>query len=274
MLYERDFRKLTDEEIAEWKSAEEFYENSTDKIGGITITGEHLIQYYKRLPLAVVHHRELFPNNFLNTDCFENIKKINSKIQDYKALIERDTTTERDVLNFIREKQAYFIIASIMTGFGYNFGHHKAFIFKEFELPPNYIVDFLIVGKNSGGFEFIFVELESVYGQIINKDGDYGTNIRKGLNQINDWDSWIDSNYSTLKLVYDKYLGTIEQLPREFMELDKSRIHYVVVVGRRKDYTRKTYQLRRKLLKTSNIQLLHYDNLIDSSEFLVVKKNF
>ena len=94
-----------------------------------------------------------------------------------------NSATEREILNFIRDKQAYFIIASILKGFHYRFGHHNAFAFKEFELPPNYLVDYLLVGKNSGGYEFVFIELENATGQITNNDGEFGTTIRKGIKQ-------------------------------------------------------------------------------------------
>jgi hypothetical protein len=66
----------------------------------------------------------------------------------------------------------------------------------------------------------------------------------------------------------------MEQLPREFHELDKSRLHYVIIAGRRSDFTKKTYQLRRKLLKSNNILLLHYDNLFDSVDFLLTAGNY
>ncbi len=50
-------------------------------------------------------------------------------------------------------------------------------------------------------------------------------------------------------------------LPKEFYKSDRSRRHYVVVAGRRTDYTGKTYALRRELAKENGILLLHYDNL-------------
>lgn len=178
----------------------------------------------------------------------------------FKILLEKECT-ERDILNFINKEKAYYVIASIFDG--YRFGHHQAFLFREFELPPNYIVDFVLIGKNSGGFEFIFVELENPNGQIVTKEGEFGVAIRKGIKQINDWDDWIEKNFYSLRLVFNKYMGQQEQLPKEFYELEKSRIHYVVIAGRRSDYTNKTYQLRRKLLKSNNILLLHYDNLLD-----------
>ncbi len=272
MLYERDYRILSEEEKTQWQKAEEILNKSIKKSGsGISL--KNMSKYYQLLPVGALHHQQLFPNNYLNTSDLKDKEKLIVIIEEFKSLLD-SSASERDILNFIREKKAYFIIASILKGFHYRFGHHNAFAFKEFELPPNHVADYLLVGKNSGGYEFVFIELESCYGQITNTDGEFGTTIRKGIKQINDWDNWLESNYASLRLVYDKYLGTIEPLPREFHELDKSRLHYVVIAGRRKDFTKKTYQLRRKLLKSNNILLLHYDNLFDSVSFLLAAGNY
>lgn len=272
MLYDRDYRILTDEEKLIWQKAEDSFNEAKANNRNI-ITPAAMRSYYQDIPIAALHYKQLFPNNYLNTNDLGNKEKSFTILKDFKQLLD-NSATERDILSFIKDKKAYFIMASILKGFHYRFGHHKAFAFKEFELPPNYLVDYLLVGKNSGGYEFIFIELENAEGQITTNDGEFSTAIRKGIRQINDWDSWIESNYSTLRLVYDKYIGSTEQLPREFYELDKSRIHYVVVAGRRKDFIKRTYQLRRKLLKLNNILLLHYDNLLDSVDFLLTSGNY
>ena len=271
MLYERNYKLLTDEENETWKKVEAVFAKSKGPMG--EIYPDKLIEYYKNLPIAALHFKQLFPNNYLNSDDLRDKVKLKSVVAEFKLLLDKPGT-EREILNFINSKNAYYIIASIFKGFHYTFRHHKAFAFKEFELPPNYKVDYLLVGKSSGGYEFIFIELENSFGQITNSDGEFGTTIRKGIKQINDWDSWLEGNYPTLKLAYDRHIGTMEELPREFFELDKSRIHYVVVAGRRENFTKKTYQLKRKLLKSSNILLLHYDNLLDSVDFLLESGNY
>ena len=255
MLYDRDYRKLTEEEVSVWKKVEELFNKS--KRGGI-ISPAALHKYWDDLPCAVVHYKQLFPNNYIIPSQLRQKNADTSAVEKFKCLL-NGNCTERSVLNFIKEEKAYDIVTSIFDA--YRLGHHSSFVFREFELPPNYIADFLLVGKNSGGYEFIFVELESPYGQIVTKDGDFGNVIRKGIKQVMDWDSWLEKNYYSLRLVFEKHLGKMESLPKEFFELEKSRIHYVVIAGRRSDYKEKTYELRRRLLKSNNILLLHYDNL-------------
>lgn len=271
MLYERDYRILTEEEKKIYAKVESAFEKARNKNSGISIKA--LDSYYNKLPIAALHYQQLFPNNYLSTNSLFDKLQLETTANEFKDLL-NNSASEREILNFINTRKAFYIIASIFKGYHYDFGHHKAFAFKEFELPANYIVDYLLVGKNSGGYEFIFVELESPSGQITKKDGGFGATIKKGIKQVTDWDIWFEANYSSLRLVYDKYLGNTEELPREFHELDKSRIHYVVIAGRRTDFNKKTYQLKRRLLKQNNILLLHYDNLLDSTSFLLKTRNY
>jgi hypothetical protein len=273
MLYDRDYRILTNEEKCSWEKLENALYKIKAKKGGL-ISPETLNKYHQNIPVAAYYYQQLFPNHYLDTDELKNKDRLITIMEGFKKILESEAT-ERDILNFINRKKAYFIIASILKGFHYCFGHHKAFAFKEFELPTNHVVDYLLIGKNSGGYEFIFVELENPFGQVTTSDGEFGVTIRKGLKQVNDWDCWLENNYHSLKQLYDKYLGKhITDLPREFYELDKSRLHYAVVAGRRKDFSKKTYQLKRRLLKTNNILLLHYDNLIDSTDLLLKGGNY
>jgi hypothetical protein len=267
MLYTRDFTKLTTEEQRLWDEAESVLTKAKarDSTG---VPAEDYQNYWNSLPLAVVHYKQLFPNNYLNTSGIKENARFTSIRNEFELLLDSGAS-ERQVLNFIRDREASFIIASIFKNQCYNFGHHAAFAFREFELPPNYKVDFLLAGKNSGGYEFIFIELESPTGRITAADGELGEVFRKGLKQVEDWEVWLEANYANIRLVYDKALGHGKRLPREFMEFDATRIHFVVVAGRRKDFSDRTYRRKRKLLRKQGVLLLHYDNLLDTTATLI-----
>jgi hypothetical protein len=178
-------------------------------------------------------------------------------------------TTERSILNFIRDEKAWTIVGSILKS-NFNFGHHDTYLFPEFNLMPNHFVDYLLVGKNSGGFEFVFVEFENISKAITVKDGSIGTTFRKGIKQIEDWDAWLDANFSsTIHLEFERHIKPKTFLPNEFRALDKTRIHYVVVAGRRIDFKERTYRQRRDLLLSRRIHLLHYDNLLDAGRKII-----
>lgn len=269
MLYDRDFNILTSDEKEKITAAEAF--KAKTLVNGEGWSTEDFYKYHELLPQVAHFHNSLFPNNLLHPDSLRD-KEVNERIKkDFTKLLDSEIT-ERDILNFINENKFYNIIGSIFQG--YLFGHHQAYMFKEFELTSTYKADYLLIGKSSGGYSFIFIELENPYGQITTKSGEFGSTFRKGITQVEDWDSWIEANYSSLRLIFDKYKNPRIELPKEFFILDKSRLNYVVIAGRRTDFNEKTYEKKRKFLKRNNINIMHYDNLFDNFENLLKERNY
>lgn len=264
MLFKIDYQKETPEirdQIKKYESSKEEVKlqfGKTIKVPKFSIENEYSIDFWR--------HIGLFPNNELIDPRFEEKELYKTKINEFFDLLNEEDTKEREILNFIRDREAFFIIASLLRL--YDFGHHCRYLFREFPLGTSYAVDFLIIGKGSGGYRLIFVELESVNGRITNAKGELGEVFRKGLNQVEDWKSWLDSNYSNLREIFNKSKGKYENLPKELIEYDSTRMYYVVIGGRRSDFSEKTYTLRRRLERNS-IKLLHYDNLVDLSEDLI-----
>ncbi len=267
-IYERDYSKLTEQEIKDWEEL---------KLKEIVNKNDTKLRIRKSLfrqyPKAVRHYLSLFPNNYLDIEELKDEKTILRLCDEFLVVLNDANTNERTVLNHVKDKNAYFIIASILKS-NYNFGHHDAFIIPEFMLGNTYKVDYLLIGRNSGGYKFVFVELQNPYGKITISDGDLGDEFRKGIKQIDDWEVWLESNYSSLNETFQKYKHPEMLLDNEFCRLDKTRIHYVVVAGRRKDFNNKTYRIRRKFEESRKIVLLHYDNLYDSTKELFGKSTF
>jgi hypothetical protein len=258
MIYDRDYTKLTEKEIKEFEKAK--------------IHSEMNVKNLLKIPTAIFHHTSLFPNNLLSLDELKINEKTTSILNNFEKLLDDKLTNERDILSYIQKNRAYFIIASVFTN--YRFGHHEAFAFPEFELPPNYKTDFLLIGKSSYGYEFIFIELEKPYNDITTIDGNLGITFRKGLKQIENWESWLESNFSHLKLIFEKYQGKYEVLPNEMLTLDTTRLHYIVIAGRRIDFNETTYRIARKMKKNNNVMILHYDNLVDSTKNILRSGNY
>ena len=259
-LYSRDYTILEPDENQLWEElkAKEivFHEGKPTMIRK---------SEYKNFPKAARHYDSLFPNNFVDSiDLKDSKEDLSKSLNKFELLLNDKTITERNILNFIKDNNAWFIIGSILKN-NYHFGHHALYIFPEFQLPPNYQADYLLVGQNSSGHHFVFVEFENPYKEITIKDGSFGTTIRKGIKQIDDWEYWIEQNFSNLKLVFEKQQNSKKILPNEFVNYDKSRIHYVVVAGRRNDFNDKTYRLQRNNFDQRKLFVLHYDNLLDFS---------
>lgn len=264
--YTRNYRNITEEE-------RQIYESvcATEESGALF--GK--INHYNQYPTAVKHYLSLFPNNHIYLYDMKIQRDLHSLNEQFYSLIHNSTTTEREILRFINHNpKAYHIIGSIFSAGGFRFGHHEAYLFPEFRLGQDYIADYLLIGKSSGGFEFVFIELEKSSGRVTLKDGHIGQVVRSGENQITDWKMWIDANFEELKMFFDseKQIGT--DLPIEFYKYDSSRMHYVVVGGTREDYNDKTYGLRRRKEFETGVRMLHYDNLFDAAEALLEKSTF
>ena len=228
------------------------------------------INHRRLYPAALRHYNSLFPNNHIELFDFQNEGNMEQLNEEFCALIHDANTNERDVLRFINHRPAYHIIASVFKY--YNFGHHDAYVFPEFALG-NYIADYLLIGKSSGGYEFVFVELEHPNGRTTLKSGHEGEAFRKGTYQIYDWKAEIEAHFSASFVTITKYSNK-SSLPKEFSEYDSSRFHYVVVAGLREDYNEATYRDRRNKVTQQNILTLHYDNLYDKACELETAQSF
>ena len=265
-LYNRDYTELTESEIEKLLSLRQ--EEVVGKLGNLEIRRCKFHEY----PKAARHFLTLFPNNYLDIVELKDKKRLKSQLEQFFHLINSDEVTERKILNFINNECAYFIIGSILKQY-FHFGHHDAFLFPEFQLGNSHQVDYLLVGRSSDGWHFVFIELESPVGNITIASGDLGAVIRKGLAQVSDWDAWLQARYSSLVETFNKYRGR-ERLPDEFFTLDKSRIYYVVVAGRRTDFKDKTYRIRRTMKNKDTILILHYDNILDAAANVIGERTY
>lgn len=268
-LYERDFTKLTAKEDTAWRAIKE-QEHVSGEWGELGAKRNLFREY----PKAARHFVQLFPNHYLDIVELENECQLREQVKTFSNLLESEGVNERAILNHIKCTRAYFIIGAILKSFYHRFGHHEAYLFPEFQLGNTYQVDYLLVGRGSGGWEFVFVEFEAPTGQITTANGDLGSSFRKGLAQVADWDKWLEARYVSLKETFDKHRQLSAALPDEFTSMDKSRLHFAVVAGRRVDFQDKTYRIRRKKLTDERCLLLHYDNLVDAAQNVIGKATY
>lgn len=216
---------------------------------------------------AIRHFETLFPNNYLDWEDLQDRSRLETLLEDYKNEIHKQDATETKIAFWIKTNNAHFIIASILKET--NFGHHETFIIPEFKLGTLYEVDYLLIGKRSGGYEFMFVELEHPNKQITLADGQLGKAFRDGLSQVNDWKIYMEANFRSLQETLNKYVCPGKDLPKEFRDYDSTRIHYAIVAGLRKDFNKNTYRLKRDFESNQNTKILHYENLFESSQRVI-----
>lgn len=266
----RDYRKLTDDEKRQWEKIKQ--QEKLDPKSSISLR----LNLYHQYPKAVRHYLEPFPNHYIDTIEIMNNEQNRSfkeKTNSFIELLNIPDTKEREILNYLNQNNSTFIIGALLKKY-YNFGHHATFVFPEFPLGTSYKVDYLVVGQNSDGYHFVFIELESPYGNITLSNGDFGTTLRKGESQITDWDEWLSNNFSSLQEYFRKHTHEDKSLKQEFCQFDTTRINYLIIGGRRNDFRDKTYRLQRKKIRENNINVIHYDNLIDAVNMLFNDSTF
>lgn len=226
--------------------------------------------FLHKYPAAIRYNDSLFPNNYMDFMLLREIDVLNKQCDEFEKLLDDRSITELHVKRFIQNNRYYHLPASILRK--YDFGHHEAVLFKEFQLGTSFKADYLLAGRASGGWQFVFVEFENPYGYVTVEDGKFGEVIRKGLNQIEDWKTFIEANYGVISVEFEKH--TNKELPREFIRFDSSRVHYAVVAGRRSDYSEVTRTYQRRLAQNQDIMLLHYDNLLDNARRLIGEQSY
>lgn len=264
-MFKRDYSNLNTAEAAALAAFDAARLASKNKFRSIS----HESKLLSEFP-AIEYNRSYFPNNHMSYHDLK-IRKMEyrGKLHRFKKLIYDKKTNEQEILNYIKKEEAYFIIASIVKNYT-DWGHHDLYVFREFPIGTQYRADFVISGKNSFGYHFLFVEFEGAYGSIINNNGDFGTTIRKGISQVEDWESFIVKNFAHLKPIFDSKKNNSRQLPDEFYEYDPVKISHCVVAGRRNDFCAKSSRKKHEQHgRDSKFKLLHYDNVIECTERLL-----
>ena len=113
-LYERDYTTLTNEEEEIWRIVREKQVVVCDEklfIGDqevfISVGGN------REYPKAARHFMSIFPNNFLDPVELEGKEHLSKQLQEFKDILDSRLASERKILNFIRSKRAYFLVASL-----------------------------------------------------------------------------------------------------------------------------------------------------------------
>lgn len=140
----------------------------------------------------------------------------------------------------------------------YNFGHHEAFIVPEQTLGAEYRVDYMLLGRNSIGFQIVLVEFEDVNVDYKIQTSNIETDsVRKGLAQIKDWKRWMDCN----REYFMKSCG----LNNMSGNIPTWGINYCLVVSRRSRMDDSANQMRgQSQYETPALHIVTYDRLVDN----------
>ena len=76
----------------------------------------HSRNHFREYPPSARHYLSLFPNNFLDpVDLTKSSTQLAESLEEFEKLLNKSETTEQNVLNFIRDNKAYFILGSLLN---------------------------------------------------------------------------------------------------------------------------------------------------------------
>lgn len=171
-------------------------------------------------------------------------------------LIISNAKNEVDVQRYIKSNKKWFIPGSIFLD--YNFGHKETYLFPEQKLGNDYVADYMLIGKESGGYSLILVEFETPNTEyLISTANMESESVRRGLTQLQDWKRWIDSN----REYFIRNIGL-----REFgIDIPTYRTFYYLVVSRRKYMNKMAVEVRgQNVYERHNTKIVTFDRLTEN----------
>jgi len=137
-------------------------------------------------------------------------------------------------------------------------GGHGRWVLPQKALGTEYRTDFIIGEKDSDGFHWQAVELESHNAKSFTKKGDYTKELTHAIKQIIDWRSWISNNIQYARNERNKNgLGLTDIV---------SNLPGLIIIGRRKDLLDENKYKRRDIGNQLNIKIHTYDWLYEQAK--------
>ncbi|WP_321868653.1 Shedu anti-phage system protein SduA domain-containing protein [Paraburkholderia tropica] len=157
-------------------------------------------------------------------------------------------TREEDIQHFLQAHPKYLI-----QHLG---GGHGRWIIPKQRLGAQHVTDFMIGERDSMGFRWQAVELESPLAKMFTKSGNPSAALTHAIRQIQDWRMWLaaNQNYAARDRGEDG-LGLSEIHPD---------VGGLIIMGRRATESEETRRLRRQMGRDAKIEIHTFDYLLDS----------
>ena len=134
-------------------------------------------------------------------------------------------------------------------------GGHGRWVIPKQRLGAEFVTDFVIGQKNSIGFEWQAVELESPKADMFTKSGKPSGMLVQAIKQIQDWRAWLQRNQD--------YASRDRQKNGLGLTDITANIPGLILIGRRNRNSESTNDLRRQMVSDLNIEIHSFDFLLD-----------
>lgn len=159
-----------------------------------------------------------------------------------------DATREEDVQQFL-QKNPHFLIQHLGGG-------HGRWVIPKKRLGSEHVTDFMIGERDSMGFHWIAVELESPLSKMFTKGGNPSASLTHAVRQMQDWRTWLSDNQNyAARLRNQDGLGLTDI---------HTQVPGLILMGRRSTESDDTRRRRRQMSRDSNIEIHTFDFLLDA----------
>lgn len=124
-------------------------------------------------------------------------------------------------------------------------GHHDTYVIPKARLGAEHVTDFLVLGFNSLGSQWLAIELEAPRHALLTKDGALRSEVHHAIKQIQEWREWLTQNVAYAQEQLGLYGIT-------------NRVKGLVLIGR-SDVSYEREPARSQVLEDSNIEIHSWD---------------
>ncbi|MCB9915236.1 MAG: DUF4263 domain-containing protein [Planctomycetes bacterium] len=136
-------------------------------------------------------------------------------------------------------------------------GGHGRWVIPLQRLGAEYVTDFVVGQKDSMGFSWTAIELESPLVPMFTKQGDPSHQLTHAIRQVQDWRTWLKTNQNyAARSRAENGLGLTHISPS---------LEGLILIGRRVALDEATNPRRRQMCEDLNIQIHTYDWLVEIS---------
>jgi hypothetical protein len=130
-------------------------------------------------------------------------------------------------------------------------GGHGRWVHPRKRLGSEHVTDFVIGDRDSLGYDWLAVELESPLARPFTAAGDPSAHLTHAFRQLHDWRNWLTSNIDYARRPQSEHgLGLIG------IEPDTPGL---ILIGRDEHLSDSTRELRRRMAKENNTQIRTFD---------------
>ncbi len=168
-------------------------------------------------------------------------------LDELRVILDDPKTKERHVQKCLEKHPE--ILAQCMGG-----GHGR-WLIPQKRLGAEFVPDFLVGDRHSGGYSWVAVELKQPHVRPFLKSGKPSSTLVDAQTQIMKWRSWLEANHDYASKPTDQHgLGLFDI---------HSHVFGLILIGTRKLLTENHKVVRRQIEKSCHLQIHTYDWLFE-----------